>query len=103
MLMQTMAAKRSRASQMAMGQMPHPLGFLKETPLLFERASTRGIMNAVEESKAGAEARRGVRQCVHSGYCGRIGLFKPRAAGVRASSSHMMGDASTVGIVGLWG
>jgi hypothetical protein len=59
--MQTTAAKHSRASQAAMGQMPCPLGLLKDTPLLLERASTRGIMNAVEESKAGAEARRGAK------------------------------------------
>jgi hypothetical protein len=38
MLMQSMAAKRSHASQMAMGRMR------RATPLLFKRASTGGIM-----------------------------------------------------------
>jgi hypothetical protein len=45
-LMQTMAAKRSHASQMAMGRTPRLLGFSKATPLLFKRASTRGMVNA---------------------------------------------------------
>jgi hypothetical protein len=45
-LMQTMAAKHSHALQMAMGRSPRLLGFSKATPLLFKRASTRGIVNA---------------------------------------------------------
>jgi hypothetical protein len=46
--MQTMAAncKRNHASQMAMGQTPCLLGFSKASPVLFKRASTRGVVNA---------------------------------------------------------
>jgi hypothetical protein len=44
--MQTMAAKRSHASQIVMGWMPRLFGFSKATPLLVKRSSTRGVMNA---------------------------------------------------------
>jgi hypothetical protein len=56
--MQTMAAKRGHALQMAMGRTPRLLGFSKATPLLFKRASTRGNVNAGKALTKARQVRR---------------------------------------------
>jgi hypothetical protein len=86
-LMQTMAAKRSHASQMAMGRTPRLFGFSQATPLLFRRASTRGMVNASMASTKARQVRRPAGQpkieaCsisyVPSRSLEAFSLFRPR-------------------------
>jgi hypothetical protein len=107
--MQTMAAKRSHVSQMAMGRTPRLLGFSKATPLLFKGASTRGIVNASMALTKARQVRRPAGQpkiaaCsisyVPSHSPEAFPLFRPRETWANVSLSHAIGGTSTASITG---